>query len=116
MTEHMATTGPVVRGVEARAVAGMSDELLHRFATVSVEVVRDKAGNEGYFFGPSMSDGDEVVIFASVWRDLASIKACFGTDWERSYLPEGYADLIEDHSVRHFDARSGWHLPGATIR
>ena len=24
-------------------------------------------------------------------------------------MPDGYAEIIEDHSVRHFDMAGGWH-------
>ena len=33
-----------------------------------------------------------------------------GDDWQVSYMPDGYADLIEECFVRHFDMSDGWHV------
>ncbi len=99
---------PVVRLFEARANPGCAAALAQTLATTSIDVVKDKAGNEGYFFAHSIAGEAEVFIFASVWRDLDAVRERFGTDWRSSYLPEGYGELIETCSVRHFDLRSRW--------
>ena len=70
----------------------------------------NKPGNEGYFFGQGAAGDDDVVVFASIWNDLQSVKDHFGEEWQSSYLPPGYEDLISKCSVRHFDLRSGWHV------
>jgi len=116
MQHGEATSGPVMRLFEARAKRGRADELARKLATVSVEVVRNKPGNEGYFFGQSVAGDDDIFVFASVWKDLSAVKDRFGADWQSSYLPEGYGDLIDECSVRHFDLGSGWHLQAHTRR
>ncbi len=103
-------SGPIMRLFEARAKQGCADELARKFATVSVEVVRNKPGNVGYFFGPAVENDNEVFVFVSVWKDLKAVKDRFGADWQSSFLPAGYGDLIDECSVRHFDLGSGWHL------
>lgn len=110
MQNSKASNGPILRLFEARPKPGRADELAQKFASVSVDVVRNKPGNEGYFFGRSVAEGKEVFVFASVWTDLSAVQERFGPDWQCSYLPECYADLIEDCTVRHFDLASGWHL------
>ena len=61
--------------------------------------------------GQEIEAGDgNVVVFASMWENMDAIKARFGEDWQQSYLPPGYEDLIEECSVRHFDLASGWHV------
>ena len=112
MQDNRDTGGPIMRLFEARAKQGRADELAHKFATVSVEVVRNKPGNVGYFFGPAVGKDNDVLVFVSIWKDLRAVKDRFGADWQSSFLPAGYADLIEDCSVRHFDLGSGWHLQG----
>ncbi|MEK9673158.1 MAG: hypothetical protein VW268_11755 [Rhodospirillaceae bacterium] len=68
--------------------------------------------NEGYFLGCGVAEEEELLIFASVWRDLNAVKERFGDNWNAALLPAGYGDLIEDCAVRHFDLSQGWHLPG----
>ena len=92
-----------------RKAAGCADSLAKKFATTSVDVVRNQPGNQGHFFGKSVSNEDDVFLFVSVWRDLNAVKTRFGTDWESSFLPPGYSDLIEECSVKHFALRTDWH-------
>ena len=41
------------------------------------------------------------LMFISVWNSLDSIKSHFGEDWEQSYLPEGYEEIIDHCSLKH---------------
>ena len=104
--------GPVLRIFEVTAKPGCVETLLEKFATTSAAVVADEPGNAGYFFGRCVqpaTDADSM-MFVSLWTDLDAVKARFGADWQESFLPEGYDDLIERHSLRHIDASGGWHI------
>ncbi|MEM9104277.1 MAG: antibiotic biosynthesis monooxygenase [Pseudomonadota bacterium] len=106
----MSGNGPVLRVFEVKCRTGCSDQLLRSFASTSAKVVRNEPGTRGYFFGKCIQGGKDTLMFVSVWQDLDAVKARFGDDWQTSYLPEGYEDLIDTCSVRHFDAGSGWHV------
>ena len=106
----MTSAGPLLRIFEVQVKPGCADELMENFSTTSAEVVQGKPGNRGYFFGRCVHGGDNVVMFVSIWNDLDAVKARFGDDWQKSYLPPGYEDLIEQCSLRHFDMNSGWHI------
>ena len=108
----MDSDGPILRIFEAHAKPGCADKLLENFATTSADVVRSEPGHRGYFFGRCVQGGENTVMFVSVWKDLAAVKERFGHDWQNSYMPEGYADLIEECSVRHFDMSKGLHVAG----
>ena len=103
-------TGPILRLFEVKTKDGCLESLLHKFATTSAEVVANEPGNVGYFFGTLLNSNDDTVIFASVWDDTEAIRRRFGAEWQASFLPDGYQDLIESCSVRHFDMQSGWHV------
>ena len=106
----MNANSPVLRLFEVRTRPGCTNDLLQKFASTSADVVRNEPGNLGYFFGRIIEQNDNVVIFASVWRDLAAIQDRFGENWQRSYLPPGYDELIEECRVRHLDLGSSWHV------
>ncbi len=106
----MITSGPVLRLFEVRTREGCAEELIQKFATTSADVVRNEPGNTGYFFGQIVPSDDNVVIFASVWKNLEAIQDRFGDDWQKSFLPPGYENLIDECSIRHFDLSSGWHV------
>lgn len=100
--------GSILRVFGARAKQGCADALVKKFATTSADVVRNQPGNQGYFFGKSLSDEGDVFVFISVWKDLASIRSRFGEEWESSYLPPGYAELIEECSIEHVALGRDW--------
>ncbi len=102
--------GPLLRVFEVRTKPGCAASLLKNFATTSAGVVQGKPGNLGYFFGRCVHGGEDTVTFVSVWESLDAVKAHFGDDWQSSYMPTGYEDLIAECSVRHFDMTSGWHV------
>jgi transposase/quinol monooxygenase YgiN len=52
--------------------------------------------------GPPAGRRDEFVI-VSVWRDLESLKAFAGENWQEAIILPGEADLLYSASVRHFD-------------
>ena len=106
----MATDGPVLRSFEVRAKEGCASELIQKFATTSANVVRNELGNVGYFYSRVVENEGNVVIFASIWKNMEAVKDRFGIDWQSSYLPSGYENLIDECSVRHFDLSSGWHV------
>ncbi len=98
--------GMIVRLFRARAKKGCTADLLRKFATRSADVVQNEPGNKGYFFGQQLSTEEDVLVFASLWTDLSAVKSRFGEDWQRSFLPDGYEDLIEDCSVEHISVRT----------
>lgn len=103
-------SGPILRLFQVQAKAGCAQDLISKFATTSADVVRNEPGNEGYFFGQGVAQDEDMVVFASLWRDMEAVKQRFGDDWQISYLPEGYDAMIEECSVRHIDLSSGWHV------
>jgi quinol monooxygenase YgiN len=102
--------GPVMRLFEVRAKPGCAADLLKKFATTSAEVVQGQPGNLGYYFGQVVGSEEDSVVFASIWKDLDAVKERFGEDWQVSFLPAGYEDLIDECSVRHIDLSAGWHV------
>ena len=49
-------------------------------------------------------------MFVSVWIDLDAVKSRFGKNWEKSFIPDGYEELIETCSLRHLKVGKGWHV------
>ncbi len=96
-------TEAVMRVFEVRAKSGYADELEKKLASTSISVVQGQPGNLGYFFGKQPSSDDHDFVFVSIWDSLESVKSYFGKEWESSYLPPGYAEIIEDCSIKHFE-------------
>ena len=93
----------ILRVFDVRAKPGKSELLKQKLSDTSVSVVKDKPGNLGYFFGKNIFSDENDLVFISVWENLDSVKSYFGEDWEKSYLPEGYAEIIESCSIKHIE-------------
>lgn len=110
MQNNKSDHGTIMRLFQVKVKKGCAEELLRKFATTSAEVVQHEPGNEGYFFGQGVAVDEDIVVFASFWRDLNAVKQRFGEDWQSSFLPSGYEALIDECSVRHIDVSSGWNV------
>ena len=110
MNEKQSSSGPILRLFHVRAKRDRAAELMEKFRITSAEVVRGYPGNLGYFFGHGVGPDEDLVVFTSVWSNLDAVKARFGDKWKESFLPPGYEDLIEEHSIRHVDVGTGWHV------
>lgn len=99
----------ILRIFEVRAKPGQAKTLRQKLSDTSVSVVDGKPGNIGYFFGENLSADENSLVFISVWKDLESVKSLFGEEWEESFLPPGYDEIIESCSIRHveFDGKLG---------
>ena len=97
----MRAVNHVLRVFDVRAKPGCAEVLKKKLSHTSVSVVKDKPGNEGYYFGSLESSDGHDLVFISIWSDLDAVKRHFGDDWAVSFLPEGYEALIENCSVRH---------------
>ena len=99
----MKLSNSILRVFEVRAKPGQVDTLKQKLSDTSVSVVNGKPGNMGHLFGENISTDGNDLVFISVWKDLDSIKSLFGEDWEESYLPEGYDEIIESCSIKHIE-------------
>lgn len=110
MTTKSQGSGAIMRLFHVKAKKGCAAQLIDKFATTSVGVVQGEPGNVGCFYGKGVEVDEDIVVFASFWKDIASVKERFGQDWQVSFLPDGYEELIEECSVQHIDVGSGWHV------
>lgn len=94
---------PIVRVFKARARPGKEKELADKLAKTSPSVVKDKAGFLGYFAGGPARPDSRDFVFISMWRHFLALKEVFGDSWRESHLPPGYAELIEKHSIEHYE-------------
>ncbi len=93
----------ILRVFEVRAKRGKVELLKQKLSDTSVAVVEGKAGSLGYFFGKDLTSEKDDLVFISVWKDLDAVKAHFGETWEQSFLPPGYAEIIESCAIRHLE-------------
>ena len=101
----------ILRIFDVRAKVGKAELLKKKLSDTSISVVMGKPGNLGYLFGENKSSDGNDLVFISVWKDLQAVRDHFGKDWEQSYLPEGYEELIETCSIKHIEVDGELFLP-----
>ena len=94
---------PIVRVFRARAKPGKEKELAEKLSKTSPTVVKDKPGFLGYFAGGPAKSGSRDFFFITLWRHFPALKGVFGDSWRDSHLPPGYAEIIEEHSIEHYE-------------
>jgi hypothetical protein len=94
---------PIVRVFKARARVGKEKELAEKLANTSPTVVSGKAGFLGYLAGGPAQPDRRDFFFMTMWRHFLALKEVFGDSWRESHLPPGYAEIIEDHSIDHYE-------------
>ena len=47
--------------------------------------------------------GGRDFIFITIWSHFLALKGVFGESWRESFLPQGYAEIIEAHSIEHYE-------------
>ena len=101
---------PILRVFEVTTKPNYASKMLENFASTSIKVVENEPGNLGYYFGQNINENENNVYFVSIWKDIDAVKERFGENWQESFLPEGYAEIIETHSLKHIDASFGWNI------
>ena len=86
--------GRIRRGNEAEAFGLLRD---------SIGGPRRTEGLEAFVIARRMVEGQLELVAMTTWRDLDSMVAVMGTDWQSpSWLP-GLAPLVESSSVEHLE-------------
>lgn len=68
----------------------------------STRLVRDQPGCIGWVAaGPSQDGVDRHLVFITFWESMEAVVDFAGHDVTQSVLPDGYAELIDSHSVEH---------------
>lgn len=95
---------PIVRLFTVRIHSGLRDEFEEKFATISVDAVRQADGAvSAEICKPSRWDPDEYLMI-SRWRDEDALRRFAGENWSRAFIPRGMERFVAECTVHHFTA------------
>ncbi len=93
----------IVRVFRARVRPGKSVEFESLVQQLSIPLVRKQKGLVAFYSGrPTGASKDEFVM-VTVWRDLASLKAFAGDNWEAAVIPEDERPVLRQTFVHHYE-------------
>jgi transposase/quinol monooxygenase YgiN len=93
----------IIRVFQAQLRPGARPAYERLCDAVSVPLMRAQPGCLTTAIGPANAARPADFVFASVWRDLASLQAFVGEHWQEATILPGEADLLETVSVAHYD-------------
>jgi transposase/heme-degrading monooxygenase HmoA len=75
----------------------------HLCRSLAFPVMREQAGFLGVRIQRIKDDRPDDFVLATFWRDVESIRAFVGEQWQEAIIMPGEADLLQEMVIRHFD-------------
>jgi transposase/quinol monooxygenase YgiN len=97
----------IIRVFSARLKSGAREAYEDLCQRVSVPLMSAQPGFLTWLMGAERPDRPDDFVFISLWRDLESLKAFTGEEWEAASIVPGEADLLERVAVQHYDESWG---------
>jgi transposase/heme-degrading monooxygenase HmoA len=93
----------IIRVFSARLKRGARDAYEDLCQRVSVPLMSAQPGFLTWRMGAERPGHPDDFVFVSLWRDLESLKAFTGEEWQAASILPGEADLLERVAVHHYD-------------
>ncbi len=104
----------IVRVFRARVRPGKQAEFEALVKKLSIPLVMRQKGLVSFYSGRPLGRSKDEFVMVTVWRDLASVKAFVGDDWESAVIPEEERPVLRETLVDHnevIDASRGGREP-----
>jgi hypothetical protein len=93
----------IIRVFRARTHPGKQADFETKVKELSIPLVQSQTGLLAFFSGRPMESSPDEFVMVTVWRDLESLKAFAGIDWNVSVIPEPERPLLQASSVHHYE-------------
>ena len=97
----------IIRVFSARLKPGARAAYEDLCQRVSAPLMSAQPGFLTWRMGAERPGRPDDFVFISLWRDLESLKAFTGEEWEAASIVPGEADLLERVAVQHYDESWG---------
>src|SRR5262249_8941001 len=92
----------ILRIFRARAKPGMQSRFARLCREKSLPYMQSMPGLVYFHIGRSMPQRPHEFVLVSAWKDMESLKALAGENWETPVILPGEGELVEDISVQHY--------------
>ena len=82
---------------------GKEEEFSKFFFGTAIPLMRGTKGIVSVLPGAARPDHPREFSFVMVWKDLASLQAFVGQDYENPHIDPAEAELVETRSLKHYD-------------
>lgn len=93
----------IIRVFRAKTHPGKQAEFEAKVKELSIPLVRSQKGLLAFFSGRPMASTPDEFVMVTVWKDLESLKAFAGMDWNVSVIPEPERPLLQANLIHHYE-------------
>ncbi|EEE38666.1 hypothetical protein RKLH11_2510 [Rhodobacteraceae bacterium KLH11] len=92
-----------MRIFQVRVRDGKEEEFAEFFYKTAIPMMKGTEGIVQVFPGAPHGDSPRDFSFVMVWKDLASLKAFVGEDYNSPHIDPAEAELVENRLIKHYD-------------
>jgi quinol monooxygenase YgiN len=92
----------IIRVFRAEIRKGRVSDFKKMVKEQSIPWLEKSDGMLGYFPGAPLGENDQEFLMVSLWRDLDSLKAFAGSDWNHPVVTEEEAPLVATMIADHY--------------
>ena len=95
--------GMIMRIFQVVTKPGKEKEFSSFFHNTAIPLMRQTDGIVQVLPGAPHSATPREFSFVMVWKDLASLKAFVGEDYQNAHIDPAEAELVESRSIKHYN-------------
>ena len=92
----------IVRIFRAKIRENRISEFKRMVQEQSIPWLKSSDGMLGYFPGEPFGDNEQEFVMITLWRDLDSLKAFSGLDWDNPIVTQDEEPLVEEMFAEHY--------------
>lgn len=73
------------------------------FHETAIPLMKNTPGIVSVLPGAARAESPRDISFVMIWKDLASLKAFVGEDYESPHIDPAEAELVESRSIKHYE-------------
>ncbi|MBO6891762.1 MAG: hypothetical protein JJ866_07470 [Roseibium sp.] len=73
------------------------------FHETAIPLMKNTPGIVSVLPGAARAESPRDFSFVMIWKDLASLKAFVGEDYESPHIDPAEAELVESRSIKHYE-------------
>ena len=94
----------IIRVFVAKTRPGANAKYERMIREQAMPLMQSYLGLMALHTGKSLENGGNEFVMVSIWRDLASLKAFTGDNWQQSVVLPGETELVEYVVVNNYEA------------
>jgi quinol monooxygenase YgiN len=93
----------IMRIFQVTTRPGKEQEFSRFFHETAIPLMKGTPGIVSVLPGAPRADTPREFSFVMVWKDLDSLKAFVGEDYQSAHIDPAEAELVEKRSIKHYD-------------